>query len=80
MIWMYLTPIFYSVEIVPKWAKPLVWGNPLTQYLTFSRILLIDGALPELQLVILSLLSAVFTCLAGMFVFYRLQKNFILRL
>ena len=44
----FLVPIFYSVDTIDRvWARVLLQINPLTQIMTFSRDVLIDGAFPS---------------------------------
>lgn len=80
LTWMYITPVFYTVDIVPVWAKPIVWANPMTQYLTFFRVLIINGTLPDAKLVLWCIISSLVTLVAGLAIFFKLQKKFILRL
>ena len=30
LCWMYLTPVVYSIAVVPEHLRPLYWANPLT--------------------------------------------------
>jgi ABC-type polysaccharide/polyol phosphate export permease len=64
--WMYLTPIIYPKEIVPEvirnWVFPL---NPLYYFVELIRQPIYDGALPSAHILIISLVIAVITLVAG---------------
>lgn len=45
--WMYLTPIFYSVEIIPPEYRLLVAANPMTHFVEAFRAPIYRGALPD---------------------------------
>lgn len=42
---MYTTPIFYSIEMVPKWAKPVVLANPITHMVLCYQDVLYYGSI-----------------------------------
>ena len=43
----YLTPVFYSPEMVPAWARPAYGLNPMTHLLVAYRRILMDGTMPD---------------------------------
>jgi len=80
MIWMYLTPLFYTENIIPEKLLTLYHMNPMYQYITFARICIIDGASPSPMAYVWCMLSAVVVLLLGVLVFKKNQDKFALYL
>ena len=78
--WMYLSAIFYSVEIVPEELLPIINLNPLYQYITFFRQIIMQGTFPSLQTNLICMVISGGSLLLGIFVFFKLQDNFILHI
>lgn len=78
--WMYLTPLFYSIEIVPDYLRKVIYCNPMYHYVTFFRQIIMEGVFPSphanLQCAFISLAML----LIGLIVFERLQGRFILHI
>ena len=79
-VWMYLTPIFYPVSILPKNIKTIVELNPLYYYVTFVRTCIIDGVSPEPTMYAQCLLYAIAALVVGAWVFKKNQDKFVLYL
>ena len=47
--WMYFTPIFYPVDILPRYAMTLMRFNPLYHYIQMFRQIVLYGQVPELH-------------------------------
>lgn len=76
-IWNYLTPVFYSIEILPTKLQTLFKFNPLYLYITGVRSIVLSGERPSLvQLGSMALVGFV-TLLIGMLVFRKKQDKFI---
>ena len=45
-IWNYFTPVFYSIEILPPSLKKIFVFNPLYQYITAARQIVLYGKCP----------------------------------
>ena len=75
-IWFWLTPVVYSLELVPARYRPLFMLNPLAPFLTAFRDATLNMRVPPAsQVIMLCLLSpAVF--LGGYAVFLRGQRRF----
>lgn len=80
MIWMYLTPIFYSVDFLPSYLISVLKWNPLYHFITFLRICIIDGISPEPIAYVQCLIFALGSVLIGGFLFKKTQDRFILYL
>ena len=76
-MWNYLTPVFYSLEILPAKLQTLFQLNPLYQFLTAAREIVLFGQCPSLlRLGILGVLG-VGSLLIGAFIFKKNQDKFI---
>lgn len=76
-IWNYLTPVFYSIEILPEKLQSIFKLNPLYLYITGVRSIVLAGERPSLiQLGSMALVSLV-TLLIGLVVFRKKQDKFI---
>jgi len=47
MVWMYLTPIIYSIEMVPLSFRPLFFLNPMTGIIDSYRQVILYGRFPD---------------------------------
>jgi len=86
LIWFYLTPVFYSLDLVFSISKrffDIYMLNPFAQIITLYRITLLDGYIKTLPsdlnisyLVVLSLLSSFGLFFIGFWIFKRLEPRF----
>lgn len=79
-LWMYLTPTFYPETIIPAVWLPLYRLNPMYQYITFLRVILLDGMAPSPSLYVGCIASAALMFLVGLRVFQKNQNKFVLHL
>ena len=80
MIWMYATPIFYSMEILPTKVSQILQYNPICMYINFVRICVMRGVSPYPGDYIKCVLSSMAMFGVGVCVFKKLQDGFLLRL
>lgn len=78
--WMYLSGVFYSVDIVMPELQPLILCNPLYQYISYFRVLIIDGFFPSLEHTLICLAWSLGAAAVGLIIFYRTQDKFILHI
>ncbi|MDO4296142.1 MAG: ABC transporter permease [bacterium] len=78
LAWMYATPLFYPITILPERIKSLLRFNPLYHFVTFVRTVLIYGVSPEPALYVQCIGWAFFVLLIGMLIFKRNQDKFVL--
>ena len=78
MAWMYATPIFYPIEQLPPFAQTLMKFNPMYHYINLFRNLVIYGNIPGPNTWIACVVSSVVMLALGLWVFRKLQRNFIL--
>lgn len=76
--WMYLTPIFYPMNIIPDKYIGLVKMNPLVYMVQHFRECVLYGIIPSLSLNLTCLSISLVTLALGLFVFYKSQDRFIL--
>ena len=74
----YLTPIFYPVDLLPAWLKELMVLNPLYNFVTMFRKIIVYGQWPTLSEHAICIVFSLGTLLLGMYVFKKNEKDFIL--
>jgi ABC-type polysaccharide/polyol phosphate export permease len=74
----YLTPIFYPADILPQWSNPLMVFNPLYDYISMFRKLVLYGTWPTWQEHAICIGFALLALILGAWVFKRKQRDFIL--
>lgn len=81
LAWMYLTPIFYTLETMSPamqyWVPKL---NPMYVYVTQMRDLVLYGRFSTPELILSGLADAALMLLAGLFVFTKTKDQFILHI
>ncbi len=77
MLWMYLTPVFYPISILPAALRRVVAVNPLYHLIGFVRTLLLTGAVPPAAEWAACLLPSAAALLLGTAVFHRSEDLFI---
>lgn len=78
VLWMYLTPLFYPIDIIPENMMGIYSLNPMYQYVTFFRTLVLDAAMPSLTQFAWCFGYAFLFMGIGFVVFRKLKRNFIL--
>ncbi|MCR5186716.1 MAG: ABC transporter permease [Clostridia bacterium] len=78
LAWTYLTPVFYTVDLLPKEIIIIVENNPLYIFISFFRELVMNGAIPDVLSWIKIILCGILSLVIGLIVFKKLQGNFIL--
>lgn len=76
-IWQYFTPIFYDISMLPMYLQKLFKFNPLYQFVTFMRTILLDAQTPSIQSFLWCGLSAIIVFIIGCIVFKKKQDKFI---
>lgn len=77
-MWLYLTPIFYPIEIVPQQFR-FVWElNPLYIYLSIFRDFTINGVMPSERMLVIATLYSLITLALGMVTFKEKEDRFFL--
>lgn len=76
MAWIYLTPIMYTVEMVPKKLRNLYYFNPMTPVVQSYQQMLYYKQIPDIHTLLLSGMFGVVMLVVGAMVFRRLERNF----
>lgn len=78
MAWMYVTPIFYPISALPENVASILNFNPMYHFITFFRELVLYASIPTADVWLNCIISSLAVFTAGLLVFHKLQKNFIL--
>lgn len=76
MAWMYLTPVMYSVDMVPPEYEHLFYLNPMTPIIIAYRDVLYYQQIPQLRTLISGFSVGVIIFAIGWFLFSRMKRNF----
>ncbi|HEY7675833.1 MAG TPA: ABC transporter permease [Candidatus Methylomirabilis sp.] len=76
MVWFYLTPIFYSLSMIPPRFRPLYLLNPMASLVTMYRALLFESRVPPPAVFAGAVISSLLMFLLGNFVFRRHSFRF----
>lgn len=76
MVWVYITPVMYSVESVPEAFLPIFYINPMTPIIIAYRDILYFKRSPELGTLLHGFILGVVILIIGTIVFRKLQKGF----
>lgn len=76
-LWMYLTPVFYSVTILPGYVQDILKFNPMMHYLEYFREVLV-GIVPSWQEHVICYGMGLVSVLFGWLVFRSQRKKFVL--
>lgn len=80
LAWMYATPIFYTIDMMPDNLMRLMKLNPMYHFLNTFRNLVMLGNIPGPNAWIGCIASGIVFFALGLTVFGKLQKNFILHI
>jgi ABC-2 type transport system permease protein len=73
MFWFWVTPIFYSVDMIPAKFRWVCSFNPMTPYVVYYREVIFIGNTPNFSTFISSFLWAIFSLTLGLLVFAHLE-------
>lgn len=76
MAWMYLTPVLYSVDMVPEKLQPFINLNPMTPIIIAYRDILYYKQIPQFRTLIQATILGIIVLVIGSLVFNKLQKGF----
>jgi ABC-2 type transport system permease protein len=77
MAWMYLTPIFYSVDQLSPWMKNIVILNPLFHYINYFRMIILWNTIPSFKTNISCFGFGAVLMIIGLLFFKQKQDNII---
>lgn len=76
MAWQFLTPVMYSIDIVPQSLLKIFNLNPMTPVIISYRSVLYYKQAPQISTMLTSLGMGVFFLVIGWFVFGKLERRF----
>lgn len=76
MAWQFLTPIMYSIEIVPESMMPVFMANPMTPIIIAYRDILYYKQIPHISTLLHAFVLGIVILILGSVVFNQLQKRF----
>ncbi|MGG4344460.1 ABC transporter permease [Paenibacillus lautus] len=76
MIWFYLTPIVYGIEIFPRSVADLISYNPMVPIINSFRQILLYGSKPEWTSLSYSFFISLLVLIVGLLIFRKLEKTF----
>ena len=77
LAWQFLTPVMYSIEMVPERYLTLYRLNPMTPIIEAYRSILYYKTMPNLLILLESAGFAVLFMIIGVLVFEKLQRRFV---
>jgi len=80
VVWMYLTPVIYPIEILPESVQNLIRFNPLFHLMQPFRAILVEGRPPSVESLLISGSFALAALFAGWWLFTRKARDFAYRL
>lgn len=76
MAWIYLTPIMYSVEMVPEKLRPVYYLNPMTPVIEAYQHILYYKTIPAMKTLCLAGVFAAIVLIIGSIAFKKMERNF----
>ena len=76
----FLTPIIYSVDVLPKSFRPLFLLNPVYYFVQIFRFPVYYSTLPSWKVISAALLLAIGAIVLGIYIFYKKEKYFVFHL
>lgn len=73
----FLTPIFYSLDMLSPFKRNVILLNPMTHVIKASREILLDGKFPELQGLLYTFIVATIFFIIGYILFKKYEGYFV---
>ncbi len=77
-LWMYVTPIFYPISIIPENVRFIMEMNPVYIYITQFRDLVMNHTLPSERILMYGTVYAILTMALGIVTFKEREDRFFL--
>ncbi len=76
MAWQFLTPVMYSIDMVPKQLLPIFNLNPMTPIIVAYRDILYYKQVPHINTLLHGYLVSIILLIIGWIVFGKLKRHF----
>jgi len=80
MFWLWMTPVFYSIEMVPEEFRWLCNLNPMTSYIIYYGDVMYRAVIPNFTTVISVFLWGFLSIISGWLLFLRLEAKILKRI
>lgn len=77
-VWLYVTPIFYPIDIIPTEFRFLFELNPLYVYISIFRDFALNNTMPSERMLIVATFYSILTLILGMMTFKEKEDRFFL--
>jgi lipopolysaccharide transport system permease protein len=75
-VMLFLSPIFFPVDVLPKSIQPWLFLNPLALTITQTREVLLDGLWPQWQPLAIQMMVCCAIAAGGAAFFHSARKGF----
>lgn len=76
MAWQFLTPVMYSIDMVPEDLRKLFHLNPMTSVILAYRDVFYYQQAPQVSTLLSGTIMGIFFMIIGWFIFQKLKKRF----
>lgn len=76
MAWQFMTPVMYSIDLVPEKLMPIFYLNPMTPIIVAYRDILYYKQAPQLSTLMHALLLGAVLMVIGVITFGKLKRHF----
>lgn len=77
MAWTYLTPVMYSIDIVPDRLMSIFMLNPMTPIIVGCRDILYYKEVPQVSTLLQAFILGIIVMVVGSFIFSKCEKHFV---
>lgn len=77
MAWIYLTPVFYQMDIVPEEFQMIFNINPMTPIIVAYQQILYYKQVPDMTTLVHAILLGILVLILGYSVFNKIQRRFV---
>ena len=77
LLLMYLSAIFYSIDVYPLKVQYLFYLNPIYVYIRYFRKIILENSIPKLSFHLLSLGYAVLAIIIGTIIYKKKNYKFL---
>lgn len=79
-LWMYLSALFYPLELLPPAMQSFIWQNPVYNFIAAARDCVLYGRVPAAAVILRMAVWGTAVFAAGIFVFEKSQNKIIQKL
>jgi len=77
MFWIWMTPIFYSIDMVPLNFRWIFALNPMTSYIEMYRNILFEARIPNIGMIFITCGMSLSALIAGYVIFIKNEVGFL---